>query len=60
VEELIDSGYTNREIFALFDSDGKGVIDVGMLQKGARETGSMMTRAEARCVYYVYNMYMCE
>jgi hypothetical protein len=27
------------------------VIDVGMLQKGARETGSMMTRAEARYVH---------
>lgn len=32
-------GYTSREVFALFDSEGKGVIDVGMLQQGAKEAG---------------------
>ena len=33
------SGYTNREVFALFDTENRGVLDVGMLQQGAREAG---------------------
>jgi hypothetical protein len=35
----VPPGYTSREVFALFDSEGKGVIDVGMLQQGAKEAG---------------------
>jgi hypothetical protein len=33
------TGYTNREVFGMFDVEGKGAVDVGMLQRGAKETG---------------------
>ena len=50
VEELLDTGYTGREVFALFDPDGKGNLDVAAIQQGAREAGTNLTRAEARGV----------
>jgi Ca2+-binding EF-hand superfamily protein len=50
IEELLDTGYTDREVFALFDPERRGILDVGMVQLGARETGAIMTRAGARGV----------
>ena len=40
VNELLDTGYTGREVFALFDPDGKGNLDVAAIQQGAREAGT--------------------
>ena len=50
VESLLDKGYSGREIFALFDTDGKGILDVAGVQRGGRELGQALTRAEARGV----------
>ena len=50
VESLLDKGYSRREIFALFDTDGHGNLDVAAVQRGGRELGQALTRAEARGV----------
>lgn len=50
VMDRIDTGFTHSEIFALFDEESKGSLDIVGLMKGARELGVLMSRAEARNV----------
>lgn len=50
IEDKLDTGYTHAEVFELFDVDAKGIVDLMCLQRGARELGVNMSRAEARAV----------
>ena len=49
VEERLTAGFTEREVFTLFD-DGNGTITVLSMQKGARELGLNLSRSESRTV----------
>jgi Ca2+-binding EF-hand superfamily protein len=46
----VDIGFTLSEIFAMFDPNGKGSLDLLSLMHGAKELGVALTRAEARNV----------
>lgn len=48
VEEKLDAGFTGNEVFALFDRDGKGILDVAALNYGVQRLGLTMTHAEVR------------
>lgn len=50
VEAKLDVGLTPNQIFALFDPDEKGILDIVSLQYGARELGMTVTRADMRSV----------
>ena len=50
VKKKILSGLSSNEIFSLFDSENRTVLDVQSLHAGAGEIGVTMTRAEARAI----------
>ena len=50
VMDRLDTGFTHAEVFAHFDEDSKGSVDIVGLMKGARDLGVLMSRAEARNV----------
>ena len=47
--ERLEIGFTESEIFALFDA-GEGVVSLSSLQRGARELGLNISRTESRCL----------
>jgi Ca2+-binding EF-hand superfamily protein len=49
VAERMNAGFTEREVFALFD-EGSGTVSLMSLQKGGRELGLSLSRSEARTV----------
>ena len=50
VLDKLDLGYTENEVFALFDPERRGALDVAGLQHGSRAVNSELSRAEARAV----------
>eukprot|EP01038_Epipyxis_sp_PR26KG_P008719 gene8719-11781_t len=48
--DKLEAGFTPKEVFSLFDPDGRGVLDVMSLHQGAREVGLSISRAEIRSV----------
>jgi Ca2+-binding EF-hand superfamily protein/FtsZ-binding cell division protein ZapB len=48
VEEKLDAGFTGNEVFAMFDRDGKGTLDMTALSHGIQRLGLMLTSAEVR------------
>ena len=60
VEQKLELGYTGSEVFAMFDADGQGSLDVASLHRGSQKLGLTLTQPEARsmmrrmtvCTYY--------
>ena len=50
IEEKLETGYTGNEVFALFDRDGKGALDVSALNQGVQRLGLTLTHAEVRSI----------
>lgn len=50
VEDKLTAGFSPSEVFAYFDSDNRGSMDLISLQKGARDIGAVLSRPEARAV----------
>ena len=48
--DRLEAGFTPGEVFALFDQDNKGNVDLQGLSSGAREIGCTLTRPEARAI----------
>jgi len=50
VEDKLAAGFSPSEVFAFFDYDNRGTIDLAALQRGSREIGAALTRPEARAI----------
>jgi Ca2+-binding EF-hand superfamily protein len=50
VEEKLDAGFTGNEVFALFDRDGRGTLDVAALNHGIQRLGLTLTSVEVRAM----------
>jgi len=50
VEDKLATGFTPNEIYAMFDVERRGTLDLASLQQGAREIGAQLSRPEARAV----------
>jgi len=48
--DKLDAGYTDNEVFAIFDPDRRGALDLAGLQHGARAIGSELSRTDSRAV----------
>lgn len=48
IEEKLEVGYTGNEVFAMFDPDETGYLDVASLQHGIQKLGLTLTNAEVR------------
>jgi Ca2+-binding EF-hand superfamily protein len=50
IEKKLAAGFTANEVFAAFDTNRTGTVDLRGLQEGARELGVSLERNEARSV----------
>jgi Ca2+-binding EF-hand superfamily protein len=50
VEEKLDAGFSGNEVFALFDHDRRGTLDVAALNHGIQRLGLTLTAAEVRAM----------
>ena len=48
VEDKLDAGFTGNEVFAMFDRDGRGTLDMAALTHGIQRLGLTLTNAEVR------------
>eukprot|EP00606_Chrysophyceae_sp_TOSAG23-5_P000755 GSChrysophyteH2.ASY1.ANO1.454.1 assembled CDS len=49
--DKLEIGLTQNEVFAYFDDERRGTLDVGGLQHGSREIGAEMGRGDARSTF---------
>jgi Ca2+-binding EF-hand superfamily protein len=50
IEAKLSSGFTSSEVFAIFDIDRQGTLDLMSLQQGSRELGVTLSRGESRAI----------
>lgn len=50
IEAKLLAGFTSAEVFAIFDIDRQGTLDLMSLQQGSRELGVTLSRGESRAI----------